>query len=234
MALLKKFALAPNLLRRWYWLLVLLLTLTVWVLISLALRPLADANGSYVSRPYGYMTGLEDSSLDLLFQLRNARHDQLQGRGLAEPITIVEVDEDSIRESNVRLQKWPRNWYGRLIQHASDAGANTIGLDVYVSEAGGVTEFDRAADQQLLDAITNAGNVIIAQKLEAGGSAAIVPLPEFAEAASGVGFVDLPHESDRFVRTAARTTGGRRRSSASPRSSRSSTPSSPSSARAST
>jgi adenylate cyclase len=202
MALLKNFSLAPTLLRRWYWLLVLLLTLTVWGLISLALRPLADSNGSYVSRPYGYMTGLEDSALDLLFQLRNARQEGLQARGLAEPITIIEVDEDSIRESNVRLQKWPRNWYGRLIQHASDAGANTIGLDVYVSEVGGVSDFDKAADQQLLDAITNAGNVVLVEKLPEGGTTGIAPLPEFAEAAAAVGFADLPHETDRFVRTA--------------------------------
>jgi adenylate cyclase len=205
MALLKNFSLAPTLLRRWYWLLVLVLTLLVWVAISFALRPQADANGSYVSRPYGYMTGFEDSALDLLFQLRNTRQKDLQARGTSEPITIIEVDEDSIRESNVRLQKWPRNWYGRLIQHASDAKANTIGLDVYVSEVGGVSDFDKAMDQLLLESITNAGNVVIAQKLEAGGSASIVPLPEFAEAASGVGFVDLPHESDRFVRTAQLT-----------------------------
>ncbi|HLL75402.1 MAG TPA: adenylate/guanylate cyclase domain-containing protein [Pyrinomonadaceae bacterium] len=202
MALLKKFSVAPVLLRRWYWLLSLLLTLIVWGAITLALRPLADSPGRYVSRPYGYMTGLEDSALDLLFQLRNARQDSLKARGLAEPITIIEVDEDSIRESNVRLQAWPRNWYGRLIQHASDAGANTIGLDVYVSESGGVGDYYKQADQQLLDAITNAGNVVIVQKLEAGGSSAITPLPEFGEAASGVGFSDLPHESDRFVRTA--------------------------------
>lgn len=205
MALLKKFSLAPNLLRRWYWLLTLLLTLIVWAAISFALRPQPDSNGSYVSRPYGYMTGLEDSALDLLFQLRNTRQKDLQARGAGEPITIIEVDEDSIRESNVRLQKWPRNWYGRLIQHASDAGANTIGLDLYVSEVGGVSEYDKAMDQQLLEAITNAGNVVIAQKLEAGGSSAIIPLPEFAEAASGVGFVDLPHEDDSFVRTAQLT-----------------------------
>ena len=205
MALLKKFSVAPALLRRWYWLLVLVLTLLVWGAIALALRPSADDGGSYVSRPYGYMTGLEDSALDLLFQLRNTRQKGLQARGLAEPITIIEVDEDSIRESNVRLQKWPRNWYGRLIRHASEAGANTIGLDVYVSEAGGVSEFDKAMDRHLLDAITDAGNVVIAQKLQAGGSAAITPLPEFAEAAAGVGFVDLPHESDRFVRTAQLT-----------------------------
>ncbi|HEV2765586.1 MAG TPA: adenylate/guanylate cyclase domain-containing protein, partial [Pyrinomonadaceae bacterium] len=41
--------------------------------------------------------------------------------------------------------------------------------------------------------------------LQAGGSSAITPLPEFAEAASGVGFVDLPHEDDSFVRTAQLT-----------------------------
>ncbi len=198
----KKHSFVPRLLRRWYWALAVLLTAAVWAAVSLAMLPRADSEGRYSSRPYGYTTGLEDSALDLLFQLRDARHKETRARGLAEPITLIEVDEESIRASNVRLQKWPRDWYARLIDRASEAGANTIGLDVYLSEAGGVSETDKAADVKLVESITNAGNVVIVEKLPEGGSQAIVPLPEFAEAASVVGFADLPQEDANFVRSA--------------------------------
>lgn len=202
MSFIRRYSFAPYLLRRWYWLLAVLLTALVWAAVALALRPFADRGGAFASHPYGYMTGLEDGALDLLFQLRDVRRKEMRRRGTAEPITLVEVDEDSIRASNVRLQKWPREWYARLIDRANAGGANTIGLDVYLSEAGGVTDQDRAADQQLTDSITNAGNVVLVEKLPEGGTPALVPLPPFADAASAVGFADLPHESDRFVRTA--------------------------------
>ncbi len=207
MALLRKISFAPLLLRRWYGVLTVVLTLVIWGALSLALLPVEDSPGSYSTRPYGFMTGMEDSALDILFQLRDVRHMEQRARGTSEPITIIEVDEESIKESNVRLQKWPRTWYARLIDRAGESGANTIGLDLYLSEAGGVSAGDRAADQQLVESIANAGNVVIAQKLEAGGTQAIIPLPSFAEAAWAVGFVDLPHESDRFVRIAQLSQG---------------------------
>ncbi|MCA1612695.1 MAG: adenylate/guanylate cyclase domain-containing protein [Acidobacteria bacterium] len=197
-----KHSFIPRLLRRWYWALAALLTAAVWAAVSLAMLPREDRAGSYSSRPYGYTTGLEDSALDLLFQLRDARHKETRARGLSEPITLVEVDEESIRASNVRLQRWPRDWYAQLIDRASAAGANTIGLDVYLSEAGGVSEPDRAADVRLAESIANAGNVVLVEKLPEGGSQAIVPLPEFAAAAWAVGFADLPQEEANFVRSA--------------------------------
>jgi adenylate cyclase len=202
MALIRRYSFAPYLLRHWYWALAILLTLVIWGAIALALRPVKDRNGAYASRPNGYATGLEDNALDLLFQLRAARRKDSRARGLNEPITLIEVDEDSIRASNVRLQKWPRDWYARLVDRANEGGASVIGLDIYLSEAGGVSEIDRAADQQLTDSISNAGNVVLVDKLPDGGTPAIVPLPAFADAASGIGFADLPHESDRFIRTA--------------------------------
>jgi adenylate cyclase len=205
MARLRLRSFAPRVLRRWYWALAITLTAVVWAATSLALRPRRDPNGGYASHPYGAMTGLEDDALDLLFQLRDARRKDLRRRGTAEPITLVEVDEESIRASNVRLQKWPRDWYARLIDRASEGGANTIGLDVYLSEAGGVTEYDRAADQRLAESITNAGNVVLVEKLPEGGTPPIVPLPQFADGAWAVGFADLPHDADRSVRSAALT-----------------------------
>jgi adenylate cyclase len=205
MALLRRYSFAPQLLRRWYWALAILLTTIVWLATAIAMLPRRDQNGGFASHPYGSVTGLEDNALDLLFQLRAARRTDLRTRGLNEPITLIEVDEESIRASNVRLQKWPREWYARLIDRASAGGANTIGLDVYLSEAGGVTDYDKAADQKLVESITNAGNVVLAEKLPEGGTPAIVPLPEFAEGAWAVGFVDLPHDADRFIRSAALT-----------------------------
>lgn len=202
MSMFKTFSFLPYLLRRWYWVFTILLTLSIWGLLALALKPIEDRPGTYATRPYGYMTGMEDSALDVLFQLRDVRQPELRERAQSEPITLIEVDEDSIKESNVRLQKWPRSWYARLIDRAAEGGANTIGLDIYLSEAGGISAEDKAADQRMVESLANAGNVVLAQKLEAGGSSSITPLPMFADNAYLIGFVDLPHESDRFVRIA--------------------------------
>ncbi|MDT4896882.1 MAG: adenylate cyclase [Acidobacteriota bacterium] len=202
MAVKKKKSFVSDLLRRRYWALAIGVTLIIWAGLALAMRPMKDADGTYGSHPYGLMDAWENQSLDLLFQLRDVLHPERRTRGLQEPITIIEVDEASIRASNVRLQKWPRTWYAKLIDRASEGGASVIGLDLYLSEAGGTTQEDKAADQQLVASIENAGNVVLAQKLEAGGIPAIKPLPEFADAAWGVGFVDLPFDSDNSVRSA--------------------------------
>lgn len=202
MAIHKKYSFAPYLLRRWYWALAVALTLLIWAGLALALRPYQDKDGTYASHPYGLMTSWEDQSLDLLFQLRDVLHPERRTRGLKEPITIIEVDEASIKASNVRLQKWPRDWYAKLIDRASAGGASVIGLDVYLSEKGGTTQADDAADKELVDSIANAGNVVLAEKLEAGGIPAIKPLPMFVDGAYYVGFVDLPFDSDNSLRSA--------------------------------
>ena len=115
-------------LRRWYWLFAILVALIIWLAVALAMRPLRDSDGSYASYPYGLMTDLENKAADLLFQTRDARHENLRLRGLNEPITIIEIDEESIKASKVRLQKWPRDWYARLIDRASEGGAAVIGV----------------------------------------------------------------------------------------------------------
>src|SRR5712692_1640380 len=143
MSLFKKYSFVPFLLRRWYWALAIVLTGAVWLGLALAMRPLKDADGSFASYPYGLTTGLENRALDLLFQLRDARHPNLRARGLNEPITIIEIDEGSIKASNVRLQKWPRDWYARLIDRASVSGAGIIGIDTFLSEEGGASAEDK-------------------------------------------------------------------------------------------
>lgn len=189
------------LLRRRYWLAASLLTIAIWAALALAMRPLRDANGTYASRPYGLTTGVENSALDLLFQLRDARHPELRKRGEAEPITIIEIDDATIKASGVRIQKWPRDLYARLIDSASQRGAAVIGLDIFLSEAGGASAEDRVADQKLAKSIGDAGNVVLAMKTSAGGAEELQPLPMFSEGAYAVGFVDLPLDNDGFVRS---------------------------------
>jgi len=197
----RKHSISAILLTRWYWAVAILLTTLIWVGLSLAIYPVKDPDGSFASRPYGVMTGLENRAVDLLFQLRDARRSDQRTRGLNEPITIIEIDEASIKTSNVRLQKWPRDWYARLIDRASMSGASVIGVDTFLSEAGGTSAEDKAADQVLAKSIADAGNVVIAMKTAAGGFDEIKPLPMFADTAYAVGFVDLPLDSDGFVRS---------------------------------
>jgi adenylate cyclase len=164
------------------------------------MRPMTDVSGSYATYPYGLTTGLDNQALDLLFQLRDARNPQLRTRGEREPLTIIEIDDATIKASGVRIQKWPRDLYARLIDNASQGGAAVIGLDVFLSEAGGAAAEDRAGDEKLAKSIADAGNVVVAKKTSAGGFEELQPLPMFADTAYTVGFVDLPLDSDGFVR----------------------------------
>lgn len=190
-----------TLLRRFDWLLALILTLLVWATLALALLPTRDDDGSYATHPYGLMTSLEDRGTDLLFQLRDARKPTLRSRGTSEPITIIEIDEASIRASDIRLQQWPRDFYARLIDRASEGGATVIGLDTFLSERGGISKEYTDADQKLAESITDAGNVVLAMKTAGGGYPEISPMPMFADGAYANGFVDLPLDKDGFVRS---------------------------------
>lgn len=200
------------LLRRHYRALAAALTLVVLFGVALLMLPLRERDGRYDKNPYGLLTALENRALDLLFQLRDARHAGERSRGLTEPITIIEIDEQAIRASQVRLQRWPRDWYARLVNRAREGGARAVGLDLYLSEKGAdypdeepegaPPDRDRAADLALADAIYNTENIVLAQKLEAGGVPAIYPHPLFAEGATAVGFVDFPHDGDQAVRAA--------------------------------
>ncbi len=198
MSVLARKAFFSDLLRWWYWLIAILVTFTVWVVLALSLWPLRDSDGSYASSPYGLTTNLENKAVDLLFQLRDVLNPNRRGQGLKEPITIIVIDEESIKASKVRPQKWPRAWYAQLVDSASKGGAAVIGLDLLLSEAGGTNSEDKAWDQQLAESIAASGNVVLAAS---SGSNGAYPLPMFSDAAYSVGFVDMPLDADGFVRS---------------------------------
>lgn len=187
---------------RWYWLLAFVVISLVWIALALVMRPLRDPDGSFATHPYGLTTELENHALDMLFQLREVQRPELSARGLKEPITIIDIDEKAIKTARVRPQKWPRDWYAKLIDRANEGGASVIGLDLLLSEEGGTSAEDVSRDRVLADAIAKASRVVIARKSAGGGYEAIEPLPMFANAAWAVGFVDVPIDGDGFVRSA--------------------------------
>ena len=132
-----------DLLLRRYWLVTVLATVIVLMGLALSLWPLRNADGTFGTHPYGLSTGLENKALDLLFQLRDVRHPGRRAKGLNEPIVLIAIDEASIKASKVRLQKWPRDWYATLVDHASKGGAAVIGLDLLLSEEGGTNPEDK-------------------------------------------------------------------------------------------
>jgi class 3 adenylate cyclase/CHASE2 domain-containing sensor protein len=180
-----------------------LITFLVWLFISLAMRPMRDADGSFAARPYGLTTAIENQAIDLLFQLRDVRHPERRMRGLQEPITIIGIDEESVRAAGLRAQNYPRSNYARLIDRAGDGGASVIGLDLLLVGNSGSNPADQAQDQTLVDSIKRAGNVVLAEKTAGGGTPALEPATMFAYAAWARGFVDLPLDSDGLLRSAA-------------------------------
>ncbi len=192
-------------LRRWYYALALALVIAIGGLLALVMRPTPDAGGlSYATRPYGLTTGIENIAVDLLFQMRDVWRKDGRERGRNEPITIIEIDDKTIGAAGVQTQKFSRTAYAPLIERASLGGAMVIGVDDLLSEAGGRSPEEAATDEKLAAAILNAGNVVLAKKLDAGGTPAISPLPMFADGAYTIGFVDMSADND--TETAARST----------------------------
>lgn len=167
------------------------------------MRPLRDADGSFATRPYGLTTSIENQAIDLLFQLRDVRHPERRMRGLQEPITIIGIDEESVRAAGLRAQNYPRSNYARLIDRAGDGGASVIGLDLLLVGNSGSNPADQTQDQALIDSIKRAGNVVLAEKTASGGTPALGPATMFADAAWANGFIDLPLDSDGLLRSAA-------------------------------
>ena len=127
-------------------------------------------------------------------------------------IVLVDFDDATF----ARLHQYPisRRAFADVITRVAAGGARLIGLDVFLSEARSPDE-----DAALQRALAEAGNVIVASQAGAGGVPEVRPLPMFCEPeqpseisgfckegppgsgrALGYAFVNLPIESDGFVR----------------------------------
>lgn len=177
-----------------------LVTLVIWLLVAAALYPLRSADGTYSHYPYGLLTRLENQGADLLYQLRDALNPERAERAVSEPITIIVIDERSIKLSQKRPYLW-RDLYARLVEMADRGGARVIGLDIFLSEVGANCAEAETGDQMLAAAIEKSGKVVLAKTLAVGGHEEQNPHELFYEPSRGAGFVEIPPDPDGFVRS---------------------------------
>lgn len=190
----------PQLLSRRYVLLAALVTFILWLVVSLCLYPLKSADGTYSHYPYGLLTRLENQGGDLLYQLRDALRPERAERARSEPITIIAIDERSIKLSKTRPYLW-RDRYARLVEIADAGGASVIGLDIFLSEVSSNCAEGETGDQALASAIEKSDKVILAKTLAVGGHEGQKPHDLFYEPSRGAGFVEIPPDPDGLVRS---------------------------------
>lgn len=108
-------------------------------------------------------------------------------------LLYVDFDDDAMQTWGV--SRIPRDKLAALVEKAGAGGAELIGLDILLDEKRGAIE-----DATLAKAIGDAGNVILATIAGAEHLPASEPLPIFRQAALATGFVNLPVDSDGFLR----------------------------------
>ena len=114
------------------------------------------------------------------------------------PPEVLYVDFDDAAMQAWGVSQIPRDKLAGLIQKASAGGAEIIGLDVLLDEPRRCSTEDTA----LAAAIANAGNVVLASVIGNGQLPGSEPLALFRQHALKTGFVDLPQDSDSFLRRA--------------------------------
>jgi CHASE2 domain-containing sensor protein/signal transduction histidine kinase len=127
---------------------------------------------------------------------------QTQSRAARSDIVIIAIDDFSIAE----LGKWPwrRDIHAQLLQKLSEAKPKAIGFDVIFAEAEhGNANNVVSGDSLLAAAMLNAGNVVIPlANVDAGsGLQAGLPIPQFANAARGVGHNHIELDDDGVARS---------------------------------
>ena len=147
------------------------------------------------------------------------------------PIRIVEIDDESIAEFG--RWPWPRARLAEMIEKITGAGAAVVALDILLYDPG-----DPADDARLAQAMQGRP-VVLGQFFTNDGNAprlpdkagfafagddptrfayafrgALTPLPAFANAAAGVGFLNWLPDYDRVVRRVPLALGDQRQADA--------------------
>jgi adenylate cyclase len=132
------------------------------------------------------MEGIEFEGFDLLVSARNPE---------PPPDELLFVDFDNNAMQSWRVSQIPRDKLAAVIEKASAGGAELIGLDIFLDEKRSAED-----DRTLTEAIGAAGNVVLATNFAVENLPAAEPLAEFREKALATGFVNLPVDSDGFLR----------------------------------
>lgn len=121
-----------------------------------------------------------------------------QARPTPESVLIVALDDRSLAEAGA--WPWPRAQQAALVAQIAAGKPRAIGLDILLTEPR-----DPAGDRALAEAIGRAGNVYLPLAFDIPGrdgraADPLLPLPEMARAARGIGHVNLAPDSDGVMR----------------------------------
>jgi adenylate cyclase len=143
----------------------------------------------------GILDTLELAIYDLCFSLRGSRPADV-------PIVIVAINDESFNVLNQNIRTWPRKEYARLIDAIAAGEPAVIGVDVAWTHPG----TDANGDALLAQSLKRAGPVILAGLIEHQEGAGYeydrydAPLKILAEAATGIGLVNVALDADGVVR----------------------------------
>lgn len=128
---------------------------------------------------------------------------------VSKDVVLVDVDEDSF--AKIGKYPIPRSTFAELITKIGQQQPKMVGMDIFLSEARTPEE-----DLAMQTALTSAGVVIVASQSATGVLPPVIPLPEFCQpenaksatgfcvegtpGALGYAFVNLPFDSDGFIR----------------------------------
>jgi adenylate cyclase len=143
----------------------------------------------------GIVERLELAVYDLCFRVRGERPADA-------PVVIVAINDESFTVLDQNIRTWPRAEYARLIDGIAAGGPAVIGVDVVWSHAG----TDVGGDQVLATSLKQASPVILAGLIEHQEDKGYeydryaAPVQVLAEAANGVGLVNVALDADGVVR----------------------------------
>ncbi len=140
----------------------------------------------------GVFEKLELISIDLRYRMTSFKP--------RSDIVLVVIDKESLKR--FPQWPWPRHYYAEVITSLKQGGAKIIGLDFDFSSESFPSE-----DQQLVQAVSKAGNVILAafheDKIVAGDlqiKSESLPFPALSDAALGIGSILFPVDADGKIR----------------------------------
>jgi class 3 adenylate cyclase len=161
--------------------------------------------------------------------LTNWTYDFLVNHGRYAPQSqeIVFVDFDDASFEKINKFPIPRSTVADVIERVGKAGPAVIGLDILLSEPRSADE-----DAAMQRALISAGNVVIGAQAATGQLPAVLPLPMFCQpenpalatgfcaegkpGAFGYAAVNMPFDSDGYVRDAELLTWGKQKAESFP------------------
>ena len=126
-------------------------------------------------------------------------HDERPAR---DDIIIVAIDNYSLAE--LGRWPWPRKLHAALLDRLTQADPRVVGLDIILSEPERAqADGTRPGDELLAEAIKRNGRVVLPVVIgeNATGASESLPIAEFADAARGMGHINLEYDADGVVRS---------------------------------